>query len=148
MWRLSFFLFCSSHLADLKSLTHDVLYETYRTEKLSRTVHSDTQCVLSFLVPLLFLTPVSAGTRPFFRSSLRARVFVSRKKSSAGRKRRSVVCCSSTLDSTLTIWCPSIAARDRASRSARDQREEAGAVGEGGIAQVSTSLSICGGWKG
>lgn len=35
----------SSHLADLKSLTHDVLYETYRTEKLSRTVHTDTQCV-------------------------------------------------------------------------------------------------------
>ena len=138
----------STHLADLKALTHDVLYETYRTEKLSRTVHSDTQCVLSFLVPLLFLTPVSAGTRPFFRRSLRVRVFVSRKNSSAGRKRRSVVCCSSTFDSTLTIRCPSIAARDRASRSARDQREEAGAVGEGGIAQVSTSLSICEGWKG
>ncbi|KAG6911796.1 hypothetical protein DXG01_000043 [Tephrocybe rancida] len=32
----------NSHLGDLKSLTHDVLYETYRTEKLSRTVHSDT----------------------------------------------------------------------------------------------------------
>ncbi|KAF9036430.1 septin [Hymenopellis radicata] len=32
----------NSHLADLKSLTHDVLYETYRTEKLSRTVHTDT----------------------------------------------------------------------------------------------------------
>lgn len=31
----------SSHLADLKSLTHDVLYETYRTEKLSRTVHTE-----------------------------------------------------------------------------------------------------------
>jgi len=31
----------SSHLGDLKSLTHDVLYETYRTEKLSRTVHMD-----------------------------------------------------------------------------------------------------------
>lgn len=30
----------NSHLADLKSLTHDVLYETYRTEKLSKTVHS------------------------------------------------------------------------------------------------------------
>ncbi|KAH9486738.1 Septin-like protein spn3 [Psilocybe cubensis] len=30
----------NSHLADLKSLTHDLLYETYRTEKLSRTVHS------------------------------------------------------------------------------------------------------------
>jgi len=33
----------NTHLGDLKSLTHDVLYETYRTEKLSRTVHSDTQ---------------------------------------------------------------------------------------------------------
>jgi len=31
----------SSHLSDLKALTHDVLYETYRTEKLSRTVHAD-----------------------------------------------------------------------------------------------------------
>ena len=35
----------SSHLADLKSLTHDLLYETYRTEKLSRTVHTDIQYV-------------------------------------------------------------------------------------------------------
>ncbi|KAJ7071283.1 septin [Mycena amicta] len=33
----------NSHLADLKSLTHDVLYESYRTEKLSRSVHSDIQ---------------------------------------------------------------------------------------------------------
>ncbi|KAJ6627194.1 septin [Mycena sp. CBHHK59/15] len=33
----------NSHLADLKSLTHDVLYETYRTEKLSRSVNLDTQ---------------------------------------------------------------------------------------------------------
>lgn len=33
----------STHLSDLKALTHDVLYETYRTEKLSRTVHSETQ---------------------------------------------------------------------------------------------------------
>ncbi|QRV76714.1 Septin [Ceratobasidium sp. AG-Ba] len=32
----------NSHLTDLKSLIHDVLYETYRTEKLSRTVHSET----------------------------------------------------------------------------------------------------------
>ncbi|KAJ7354684.1 GTP binding protein [Mycena albidolilacea] len=31
----------SSHLADLKMITEDVLYETYRTEKLSRSVHSD-----------------------------------------------------------------------------------------------------------
>jgi cell division control protein 11 len=35
----------STHLADLKALTHDVLYETYRTEKLSRTVNNDTQSV-------------------------------------------------------------------------------------------------------
>lgn len=31
----------NTHLTELKSLTHDVLYETYRTEKLSRTVQSD-----------------------------------------------------------------------------------------------------------
>jgi len=31
----------TSHLADLKALTEDVLYESYRTEKLSRSVHSD-----------------------------------------------------------------------------------------------------------
>ncbi|KAH7104480.1 GTP binding protein [Auriculariales sp. MPI-PUGE-AT-0066] len=31
----------NTHLTELKSLTHDVLYETYRTEKLSRTVHSE-----------------------------------------------------------------------------------------------------------
>ena len=37
--------FHSTHLADLKALTHDLLYETYRTEKLSRTVHTDTQYV-------------------------------------------------------------------------------------------------------
>lgn len=30
-----------SHLEDLKILTEDVLYETYRTEKLSRTVDTD-----------------------------------------------------------------------------------------------------------
>ncbi|KAK7064444.1 Septin spn3 [Favolaschia claudopus] len=30
----------NSHLADLKQLTHDLMYETYRTEKLSRSVHA------------------------------------------------------------------------------------------------------------
>lgn len=30
-----------SHLGDLKSLTEDFLYETYRTEKLSRSIHAD-----------------------------------------------------------------------------------------------------------
>lgn len=28
-------------MTDLKEITHDFLYENYRTEKLSRTVHSD-----------------------------------------------------------------------------------------------------------
>jgi len=37
----------NSHLADLKSLTHDVLYETYRTEKLSRTVHPENDTSLA-----------------------------------------------------------------------------------------------------
>lgn len=31
-----------SHLSDLTALTEDMLYESYRTEKLSRTVHTDT----------------------------------------------------------------------------------------------------------
>lgn len=31
----------SSHLQDLKEITHDFLYENYRTEKLSRTVQGD-----------------------------------------------------------------------------------------------------------
>ncbi|TDL28539.1 septin [Rickenella mellea] len=33
----------NTHLTELKSLTDDVLYETYRTEKLSRNVNADTQ---------------------------------------------------------------------------------------------------------
>lgn len=32
----------SSHLTDLKEITHDFLYENYRTEKLSRTATNDT----------------------------------------------------------------------------------------------------------
>ncbi|KAH8923850.1 GTP binding protein [Atractiella rhizophila] len=31
----------NTHLSDLKEITHDFLYENYRTEKLSRTVNSD-----------------------------------------------------------------------------------------------------------
>ena len=30
-----------SHLADLKEITHDFLYENYRTEKLSKSVNND-----------------------------------------------------------------------------------------------------------
>ncbi|EIE82948.1 hypothetical protein RO3G_07653 [Rhizopus delemar RA 99-880] len=33
----------SSHLQDLKEITHDILYENYRTEKLSRTVNGGDQ---------------------------------------------------------------------------------------------------------
>lgn len=47
-------------MADLKALTHDVLYETYRTEKLSRTVNNDTQYVLcSWSLYLTHLLSVS-----------------------------------------------------------------------------------------
>lgn len=35
--------FDSSHLQDLKEITHDILYENYRTEKLSRTVNGGDQ---------------------------------------------------------------------------------------------------------
>lgn len=36
-------IFYSSHLQDLKEITHDFLYENYRTEKLSRTVNGGDQ---------------------------------------------------------------------------------------------------------
>ena len=36
----------SSHLSDLKSLIEDVLYETYDTEKLSRSVDSGRDSVI------------------------------------------------------------------------------------------------------
>lgn len=37
-----------SHLADLKEITHDFLYENYRTEKLSKSVEGGTSaCVIS-----------------------------------------------------------------------------------------------------
>ncbi|EJT98880.1 GTP binding protein [Dacryopinax primogenitus] len=39
----------NSHLSDLKSLTHDLLYETYRTEKLSKTVMDGTGADSSIL---------------------------------------------------------------------------------------------------
>ena len=56
------------------------------------------------------------------------------------RREEEKVCCvpKATHFHTLTLHVP-LATRDRASGAARDQREEAGAVGEGGIAQVSTS---------
>jgi len=47
-------------LADLKALTHDVQYETYRTEKLSRTVNNDTQYVSYSLSGRAMLTRTSS----------------------------------------------------------------------------------------
>lgn len=48
----------NTHLTDLKEITHDFLYENYRTEKLSRTVNNqdggyqaDTSSTLSFPLP-------------------------------------------------------------------------------------------------
>src|SRR5882762_4168814 len=81
---------CSSHLADLKSLTHDVLYETYRTEKLSRTVHSDTQCVYHFHIVYCALTDCIAVTLPSFLKSSLPRASVLKKSNSAERKKSSV----------------------------------------------------------
>lgn len=81
----------STHLADLKALTHDLLYETYRTEKLSRTVHSDTQCVYVKLSVVPKLTRICAGTPLCFRRSSQARVSVSRRSNFVGRRRRCVL---------------------------------------------------------
>lgn len=40
-----------SHLADLKEITHDFLYENYRTEKLSKSVEGGAGAYVSRLVP-------------------------------------------------------------------------------------------------
>lgn len=45
-----------SHLADLKEITHDFLYENYRTEKLSKSVDGTTPyvtCCLPLFIPIL-----------------------------------------------------------------------------------------------
>ena len=55
---LSHSLETSTHLSDLKALTHDVLYEYYRTEKLSRSVTNDAQYVLCSRFPRAFVDPL------------------------------------------------------------------------------------------
>lgn len=80
----------STHLADLKSLTHDVLYETYRTEKLSRTVHSDTQCVLSNKLLRSRRTNLLVGIPQSCPRSWPVKACVSRRNNSVARKRRQV----------------------------------------------------------
>ena len=66
--RPDLYLHHNSHLADLKSLTHDALYETYRTEKLSRTVHMNVQCItfsdLSFRIAGLKLVHSDTSILP------------------------------------------------------------------------------------
>jgi cell division control protein 11 len=42
-----------SHLADLKEITHDFLYENYRTEKLSKSVEGGAGAYVPFLAPPL-----------------------------------------------------------------------------------------------
>lgn len=53
----------------MKALTHDVLYETYRTEKLSRTVHSDTQYVIVRVILDAHSHSDRVGIRPFYPKS-------------------------------------------------------------------------------
>jgi septin family protein len=84
-------LVSSSHLTDLKSLTHDVLYETYRTEKLSRTVHAE-QWVIFRQSRMRFLTPILA-TPPSCPRTSPLRVSALRKSSSVVKKRRYVPPC-------------------------------------------------------
>jgi cell division control protein 11 len=43
LFTLLLIYFFSTHLADLKALTEDVLYEQYRTEKLSKSINPETE---------------------------------------------------------------------------------------------------------
>jgi cell division control protein 11 len=54
-----------SHLADLKEITHDFLYENYRTEKLSKSVEGGAAAYVNTSTTLLMiLLIVPPGTRP------------------------------------------------------------------------------------
>ena len=130
--------FYSTHLGDLKALTHDVLYETYRTEKLSRTVHAEQYVFryhrLGVLAYLVCHRDSSILPEELASQSVRL-------KEEQLRREEEKVCEPTILGQQTSDVADDAAARDRASRAARDQREEAGAFGERGIAQVRLSFS-------
>lgn len=86
-----FYPLSSSHLADLKSLTHDVLYETYRTEKLSRTVHADTTQYVDLLHSTSHSYSFPSGIPLFSQKSLRRKACALKKNSYVVRRRRFVL---------------------------------------------------------
>lgn len=117
----------SSHLADLKSLTHDLLYETYRTEKLSRTVHADTQYEYSSLIfgYCIQLNHATLAILPFFQKSLLRKVFASRRNSCvAKRKRQVVVIPNSSLDIEKLTTDSFSSERSRSRSSAKSTRRD------------------------
>ena len=115
----------------MKALTHDVLYETYRTEKLSRTVHSDTQYVV-----LASTSELHSRRRCLRDSSILpeelATQSVRLKEEQLRREEEKVCLCCHSRNHKLRKLMRLTAPRDRAQGAEGDQREEAGAVGEGG----------------
>jgi len=80
-----------SHLGDLKTLTEDVLYETYRTEKLSRAVSADNRFVITLVSgPLNLIHGLNLVILNCFPRIWPVKVSVSRRSSSAVRRRRQV----------------------------------------------------------
>ena len=112
----------STHLNDLKSITEDVLYETYRTEKLSRGPDSsirDSQ-----------ILPSELATQ-----SVRI------KEEQLRREEEKVPL---NTDSSFVLLTESflLAARNRGQGAKRNQREEARTVGEGGCSKVCVPFTF------
>lgn len=60
-----------SHLADLKEITHDFLYENYRTEKLSKSVEGGAGVYVYSTVPKLQALLLTSLSQRFFDESRR-----------------------------------------------------------------------------
>lgn len=60
-----------SHLADLKEITHDFLYENYRTEKLSKSVEGGAGVYVKLHSSVLKLTCISENANIFYPVILR-----------------------------------------------------------------------------
>ena len=78
-----------SHLADLKEITHDFLYENYRTEKLSKSVDGGVAKYVILTHSCFFILMMCSvlRTRPSTPKILPINLCVSRKSSSAVKRR-------------------------------------------------------------
>ncbi len=109
--------------------------ETYRTEKLSRTVHADSQYVWPRFLFCRRSSLFLSATLPFYQRISQHKVFDSKKSSCAGKRKRFV-----NYRTIVRMYIHSsghAVARDRAQGATRDYGKETGTPRKGRVAQVS-----------